>query len=251
LGRYQSIQPHLEDTTMPQSRWPSREESDRAIAEIREHWRQQDLLRQADLYRLPSTGPAPDALLPSLSDFPPQVQPDFHVSRDAYVYRVNDPRTYGSPEAEQRTRAIFGETSGLYPQRKDPNGGPTDPTNFDPESFAQLQRARTHLSDTAMLNDKHHWAYPTPNPIDQQAWSNAADAARMAMARKNPNPGANFYLRQGGDWTTNQNPTPRPGYLKPRNLIEEYGPFHNVGGGDVARGPNAFVEVYGPDRRKR
>lgn len=52
----------------------------------------------------------------------------------------------------------------------------------------------------------------------------------------------NFFLRQDG--IGHQAPRTWPETLK---VIVTVGPFNNVGGGDVPRGPNAYSDFYGKE----
>ena len=145
-------------------------------------------------------------------------------------------------QQEQKTEVGYGETAGLVPERAanaDPKKkSPYDSSTWDPNSTQQLQDGRTNIMDISDRNSNVKKATASDNPIEQQAWNANADAAKNS---KGSTPGKYFFIRQEGVGA--QHPSKRAGYGQ-GTPIKSYGPFRNVGGGDVPRGNSTFIDIY-------
>lgn len=145
----------------------------------------------------------------------------------------------------RRASAIYGETSGLTPQLKDPKGNPYNPANWREDSARRLLTARTYVGIVSERNPRVHFSLPpdSANAIEERVWNDSVDAA---IAGTNPDHlderVTNFFLRQEG--IGRQSPESWPKSLK---VLVTVGPFNNAGGGDVPRGPNTYIDFYGKD----
>jgi len=143
---------------------------------------------------------------------------------------------------EERTRVIFGETAGLYPESKDPSKPPHDPNNWVEGSADDLATARRHVGIVAGRNSE---TYPaTPNkPSEGPAW----DAATAAGKAAHENPAEldpeidRFFIRGKGI-------DKRP--FSERDFYYRLGPFRNVGGGDAPAGNDTYIEFYGKKKSR-
>jgi hypothetical protein len=143
--------------------------------------------------------------------------------------------------AQARARAIFGETRGLYPQSVNPEGRPGDPANWETDSYDNLQKARTYVGIVAGRNDDILYNNLNfSNPIEAQASNSAMNAGNAAQSNPDMLDAriTQFFIR--GEGVT------RAAFPKQKHeLYLTIGPFRNVGGGDVPRGNNVYIEFYG------
>jgi hypothetical protein len=136
-----------------------------------------------------------------------------------------------------RSKAIFGETEGLYPQSIDPKGNPNDPRNWQTDSWDNLALARRNIGVVAGRNKITWWDAPS-KPGQEEAWSHAQDAAEQAADSSILDPKIRYFAIRGDGVTRDFFPQLRR-YLT-------IGPFRNVGGDrDAPAGNNAYVEFYG------
>ena len=146
----------------------------------------------------------------------------------------------GAPSFRRAT-AIYGETAGLRPTLLDPAASPNDPTNWDETSAARLAQARAYVGIVSDRNNTVHRvsAPDGSNHLATRAWSQAVDAAHQGADGSQLDPRiTQIYIRQEGvgkqapdDWDS--------------HVMLSLGPFHNVGGGDVPRGPKTYIDFYG------
>lgn len=144
-------------------------------------------------------------------------------------------------KAEKRAKAIYGETSGLTPKLLNPNKNPYNPKNWNSDSASKLHLARAYIGVVSGRNPKVRYAVPTDpkNGIQAQTWGLAVDAAISGGDGTILDPRVtHFFLRQEG--VGRQTP-PWQGFSRYYSI----GPFNNVGGGDVPRGSNTFIDFYG------
>jgi hypothetical protein len=130
-----------------------------------------------------------------------------------------------------RARVVFGETSGLYPQ---------------PDSAASarlLEQARENIGVVSSRNPRTHSNQPQDfqNPFEARAWADSVQAATNSMDASLDPIINRLYLRQ--EKSDQRVPTYTP-------LVPPLGPFNNVGGGDVPKGPNTYIDFYTDRRRK-
>ena len=144
---------------------------------------------------------------------------------------------------EQKAEVGYGETSGLVPEKSadaPKNASPYDRGTWDPTSTQQLQDARTNIMDISERNSTVKSATPDDpkNKIEQAAWQDNVSAAKNSHGA---DPGKFFFIRQEGKGR--QHPPKKAGYGQGKP-IKEYGPFRNVGGGDVPRGRRTYIDIY-------
>jgi len=139
-------------------------------------------------------------------------------------------------QTDGKAAVIFGETSGLSPAL-----GPDHKP--DPDSAQKLNDARENVGDVSDRNSNVYSHTPSSkelkNPQVRQAWEASKDAAKGSDGTK---PGNYFFIRQ--DKVGNQRPRPKAGFGQKGDPVREYGPFRNVGGGDVPKGNNTYVDIY-------
>jgi hypothetical protein len=141
----------------------------------------------------------------------------------------------------KRAQAIYGETSGLIPELLNPGTNPYNPSNWDSDSASQLEKARTYIGIVSERNPSVNFASPSDatNPIQMRAWNLSVEAATNAAdGSLLDSRVTNFFLRQDGIGI--QTP-PWHGL----HMIMSLGPFNNVGGGDVPKGANTYIDFYG------
>jgi membrane-bound lytic murein transglycosylase len=137
---------------------------------------------------------------------------------------------------------VFGETSGLVPQKAQDaakNASPWNSKSYDPKSAAELKNARTNIADIYERNKTVHSDSPSNNKIEKQVYQDCRDAAAGSMDQNMA--GRYFFIRQDG--VGNQQPSEKAGYGQ-GDPITSYGPFRNVGGGDVPRGDATYIDIY-------
>lgn len=160
-----------------------------------------------------------------------------------YAYALNNPYRYVDPSglSEEGAQAAYGETAGLYPQQK-VKGKIYNSKTWDSKSYKQLQNARSDIADIRERNDNMNSDEPKGNnSIEQRAWKDCKDAADKAEKFDLPSDVTNFYIRQEGIGP--QKPTKKQwGDFGP--AIKSFGPFINVGGGDVPNGTKTYIDIY-------
>jgi hypothetical protein len=147
---------------------------------------------------------------------------------------------------QQKAEVGYGETSGLLPQRaanapapgKGKKENPYAPSTWDKASAEQLQKGRENIMDISERNSTVRKATASSNSIEQEIWGLNVDAASHSDGSL---PGKYFFIRQDG--VGNQHPSKKAGYGQ-GTPITSYGPFRNVGGGDVPRGNNTYIDIY-------
>jgi hypothetical protein len=132
-----------------------------------------------------------------------------------------------SVASDPRAEVVFGETSGLRPQPNDPN------------SAADLQTAREWIADISERNHNVWSAVPDPhNPIDMREWQYSVQASHAAQQWNLLPDVDHFFMNQAGVG-------PRwPTWSYGRTPYATFGPFVNVGGGPVPRGPYTYIYTY-------
>ncbi len=144
-------------------------------------------------------------------------------------------------EIERKVEEGYGETAGLLPARKPrARGSVYDRNTWDSDSARSLQQARTNIMDISIRNDTVRRSRPRDahDPIQQSIWKDnvsAASQSRGSMA------GNYFFIRQRG--TGPRHPPKRAGFGQGKPT-REYGPFRNVGGGDVPSGDQTHIDIY-------
>lgn len=134
-----------------------------------------------------------------------------------------------------KAATVYGETSGLKPEvGKDHKA--------DPNSAKELKDARENVADVSERNKTVYSHTPTSkelkNPQVREAWEKSKEAAAASDGSK---PGKYFFIRQEG--VGPQKPSAKAGFGQ-GDPIHEYGPFRNVGGGDVPKGNRTYVDIY-------
>ena len=115
---------------------------------------------------------------------------------------------------------------------KDPYRASTQPRNWDAQSFEDLQRARADMTQV-YRNGGVTWPEASPSSSDALStsqWQRGVYAA--ARASDLPSDVRHFFIRaHTGPQFKKLHINPATGKLYP--IIRTYGPFINVGGGDV------------------
>ena len=153
----------------------------------------------------------------------------------------------GLSEGDQAAaEAIFAETRGLYPQSIDPNRPIHDPQNWDRRSHRQLTGARRAMGAISERNDRIERLDGSQfrNPLEARQWREAATAARIRGTTDTPPDAAWFNIRNAD---VEPHPQRRHSALGNVRYWRSYGPFVNVGGGDVDPGRNTMIDIYIPE----
>lgn len=160
-----------------------------------------------------------------------------------YAYTLNNPYRYVDPLGltEEAAMAVYGETSSLYPQQLK-KGKIYNSKTWDTESYKQLQEARKSIADIYERNKRMYTKKPSGNnKIEQKTWQDSEAAAKQAESFDLPSNVKNFFIRQENIGP--QKPTKEQwGDFDPP--ITSYGPFINVGGGDVPKGSKTYIDIY-------
>jgi hypothetical protein len=128
----------------------------------------------------------------------------------------------------------WGETSGIYPT----SGNLYKPDKWNQEKMCELLRARAAVNDVAKRNSHVRKAKPGNGSIEKMM--------RPYHCTENfPTPDKEidgevkwFYLSSYSD-----KPITHPGASQRMVIVKTYGPFHNIGGGDVAKG-DVWLHFY-------
>jgi len=142
---------------------------------------------------------------------------------------------------EHKAEVGYGETSGLVPQKlpdAPANANVYDRRTWDGNSARHLQEARTNIMDVSERNPVVHRAKPGKDAISQATWHDNMHAAAGSTGTL---PGNHFFIRQQG--VGHQRPPKSQGWGQGKP-IRTYGPFRNVGGGDVPKGDHTFIDIY-------
>jgi hypothetical protein len=166
----------------------------------------------------------------------PAGNPDGGQWSDNYILMDTAP----DAESHKRATAIYGETSGLFPQLTH-SKNPYNPKNWDKNSAHKLEKARIYVGIISERNPKVHFVLPNNlnNDIISRAWSDSIKAAIKAKNTKlHPNID-HFFLRQDGVGVQ------APWWGKKLKKYHSIGPFNNFGGGDVPKGSKTYIDFYG------
>lgn len=150
-----------------------------------------------------------------------------------------------TPLEERKAEVGYGETSGLIPEKSadaPKHANKYDESTWDPASTQDLQNARTNIMDISERNGTVKRATPDDpnNSIQQAAWQANVSAAKNSNGT---GPGKYFFIRQQGKGR--QRPPKSAGFGQGKTKpVHSYGPFRNVGGGDVPRGNRTFIDIY-------
>lgn len=153
----------------------------------------------------------------------------------------------GAYTERELSMAVFAETRGLYPANVG-GGAVYDPRRwargFGPGSLGELTLARRMVAETRKRNKRTHLAY-VPYRADRTAllaWYCCADAACDTVGTDvyplPPGMTLHFFIRQKDSGRQ------KAPYLSGRDPVLSFGPFINVGGGDVPRGEATYIDFY-------
>lgn len=158
-----------------------------------------------------------------------------HEGQDAGAPRKDDVR--------MKAGVGYGETRGLFPQQSPGHerASPYDRSKWDKRSFEQLQAARRNIMDLSERNPDVRRMEPnsTAGVIERSVWDDNIKAANQSDGSM---PGRFFFIRQQG--VGPQRSPARAGFGQSGRPIRSYGPFVNVGGGDVPRGNRTYIDIY-------
>jgi hypothetical protein len=127
----------------------------------------------------------------------------------------------------------WGETSGIYPSRE----SLYKPDKWDQEKMCELLRARAAVNDVAKRNSDVRKAKPGPGSIEQMMRPYHCIENFPDRDKEIDDEVKWFYLSSFSD-----KPLSHPGTTK-TVIAKTYGPFHNIGGGDVPRG-DVYLYFY-------
>ena len=143
-----------------------------------------------------------------------------------------------APTSLPEAKAVYGETGGLFPQKNDPSRSIYNPGNWNPTSLRQLTIARIWIAEVQRRNSNVNYAELNGSKlIDVIQWNMALGAA-SAASNSSPAGVRHFFIRPTIDGRT------RPPFVGTKEPLATFGPFVNVGGGDVARGDNIYIDFY-------
>jgi len=128
----------------------------------------------------------------------------------------------------------WGETSGIYPTRENLY----KPDRWDQQKMCELLRARAAVNDVARRNSHVRKAKPGRDPIEQMMRPYHCIENFPAPDSEVDDEVKWFYLSSDQD-----KPLSHPGASQPMVIARTYGPFFNVGGGDVSRG-DVYLHFY-------
>jgi len=148
--------------------------------------------------------------------------------------------------AAELMMAVYAETGGLFPKQSSPG------SVYDPATWAvgvlggvnDLHLARRLIAETRKGNKSTH-LIPKPGAADRlalRAWE-ACSLAALCTCDEALFPLANgerlhFFIRQNGVGRQ------KADYLAAYEPVLCFGPFVNVGGGDVPKGAATFIDFY-------
>ena len=148
----------------------------------------------------------------------------------------------------QRATAINGETRGLRPQLQNPNSvKPGKKPGADPESAANLRKARTAIGIISERNRdvRKFDGSRSRNPMERAAMAKAEEAAANPDKIVLDKSITQFFIRNEDD-EAEKALVSNLGDPSRETLMQSYGPFRSVGGGDVGSGSNIYIDLYAP-----
>ncbi len=153
-----------------------------------------------------------------------------------YQYPVNGTE---DEQVDHLARVLYQETAGMRPRGMYPTSGHNDRTEWDYQSFQDLQDARKQMAVVAMRNPKV--GKLEGEPSDRLIWEECQAAARegRAMAQDVPGNVSNYYMVQRGMEPKNQ-----PRWSYDNTLAQEFGPFWSGPRGGIPEGDNAFIRIH-------
>lgn len=148
------------------------------------------------------------------------------------------------PMTLHQQRTVYGETAGLYPQLVNQPGKNSvyNRSNWNPGSAADLQTARAWMAGVRLRNHIVKESGPHPsNGLEKMVWQDAANAVQASKGLQLPAGVKNFFIRQDGVGA--QAPDPKL-WGKDAKVYKSFGPFINLGGGDVPKGTKTYIDFY-------
>lgn len=155
--------------------------------------------------------------------------------------------TPGHYSGKELAMAVYAETGGLFPTRI-ARGSVYDPayweSGFNPGGTGDLMLARRMVAETRKLNKRTHLkAFPADlHRLHLLSWYPCAEAAEDTVGAElyplPPGMRLHFFIRQDGVGRS------KPAYLRSVEPVLSFGPFVNVGGGDVPRGEKTYIDFY-------
>lgn len=155
--------------------------------------------------------------------------------------KQSKPQPSNNQNQEHKAEVGYGETEGLLPQKTShapSHASPYDRHTWDKQSQEELQQARVNIMDISGRNPRVHKAKPGKGTVSQAVWSDNMQAAKNSNGSL---PGKHFFIRQKGIGRQRPNAKDGWGQGKP---VRSYGPFRNVGGGDVPKGDRTYIDIY-------
>ena len=186
-----------------------------------------------------------------------------YPSLSPYVYCADNPVRLVDPNGEEiddpptikkvndnnkshLSKASYGETSGIYPTKNVDNPSQTDiynPTNWDSNKKQELLKARAaiHLIGTTRNKNVRNATCPTNTTLAKTlaAYHLTDNFPSVDDVIANDNDVKFFYLSSQKKVET---PSIDSRYYD-QKCVKTYGPFYNVGGGDVPKG-KVYIHFY-------
>ena len=148
---------------------------------------------------------------------------------------------------EELVCAVYAETGGLFPRRIAEGSiydAATWADDFDAGSVYDLRCARRMVAEARKSNKRTHLRArpPASDRLATRAWLACEQASKDAMLREvypiEPGERLHFFIRQDGEGAQ------KAPYLYGYEPVVSYGPFVNVGGGDVPAGAATYLDFY-------
>lgn len=182
---------------------------------------------------------------------PPRFSAIAHAERVYPLRERDEPFADGLFHArytvDELASAVYAETGGLYPAKVRP-GSVYDVSTYllgdGPGSEGDLRRARMMVAETRKLNKKTHMREKprASDRLSMRVWEQCYAAAEAVMHGEfyplKADERLHFFIRQEGVGRRTAS------YLKGFSPVASYGPFINVGGGDVPPGPRTYIDFY-------
>lgn len=198
--------------------------------------------------RCGAPGGAPAALLRAYAFRSPPASPHRSHSQAKGPEGLRTAGPFFAHYAESElASAVYAETGGLFPRQAKPGSvydASTWADDFEPGGTHDLRRARRMVAEARKWNKRTH-VRPPPAASDvlaRRSWAVCEAAAGEVGAHEafpiEYGERLHFFIRQAGVGVQ------KPAYLTGVFPVASFGPFVNVGGGDVPAGASTHIDFY-------